>query len=68
MPGVPEFCPLVRRTDAVQQALQFDLDAALHELYQTFGADILMRTTSCLTLKESPASFLIEKKIDQWRG
>jgi hypothetical protein len=65
LPGVPAYCPLVRRTDAVQQALQFDLNAALRELNQTFGADILMRTASWLTFKESRASFLIEKEADQ---
>ena len=65
LPGVPAFCPLVRRTEAVQQALQFDLDAALSELNQTFGADILMRTASWLTFKESRASFLIEKEADK---
>lgn len=65
LPGTPQFCPLVRRTDALQQALQFDLNAALHELDQHFGADILLRTANWLTLKESRASFLIEKEADQ---
>lgn len=65
LPGVRDFCPLVRRTDAVQQALQFNLDGALRELDQAFGADILMRTATWLTLKESRASFLIEKEADK---
>ena len=65
LPGVPAFCPLVRRTKAVQEAMQFDLGAALRELNQTFGADILMRTASWLTFKESRASFLIEKEADK---
>ncbi|AZO91578.1 cell filamentation protein Fic [Stutzerimonas stutzeri] len=65
LPGTPGFCPLVRRTTAVKEALQFDLGAALKELDQTFGADILMRTASWLTFKESRASFLIEKEADQ---
>lgn len=65
LPGVPQFCPLVRRSEALQQALHFDLNAALGELNQTFGADILMRTASWLTLKESRASFLIEKEADK---
>lgn len=65
LPGSRAFCPLVRRTEAVQQALQLDLDAALGELNRTFGADILMRTASWLTFKESRASFLIEKEADQ---
>ena len=63
------FGQYARRTgflyETVQQALQFDLDAALRELNQTFGADILMRTASWLTLKESRASFLIEKESDK---
>ena len=65
LPGVPGFCPVVRRTNGVQEALQFDLNAALRDLNQTFGADILMRTASWLALKESRASFLIEKEADQ---
>lgn len=65
LPGVPAFSPLIRRTEAVQEALQFDLSAELRELDQTFGADILMRTASWLTLKESRASFLIEREADQ---
>ena len=56
---------MVRRTETVQEALQFDLDAALRELNQTFGADILMRTASWLTFKESRASFLIEREADK---
>lgn len=65
LPGVPAFSPLVRRTQAVQEALRFDLGAALRDLNQTFGADILMRTASWLTLKESRASFLIEREADK---
>lgn len=65
LPGVPAFCPLVRRTDVLQEALQFDLAAALRELDHTFGPDILLRTASWLTLKESRASFLIERETDQ---
>lgn len=65
LPGVPQFCPLVRRTAAVQDALRFDLEAGLRELNQTFGAYILMRTASWLTFKESRASFLIEKEADK---
>lgn len=65
LPGTAEFCPVVRRTGALQEALQFDLRAALGELDQTFGPDILLRTASWLTFKESRASFLIEKEADQ---
>ena len=43
LPGVPGFCPMVRRAKDVQEALQFDVDAAPRKLNRTFGADILMR-------------------------
>ncbi|TPV45277.1 cell filamentation protein Fic, partial [Pantoea deleyi] len=65
LPGSADFCPLVRRTPAVEQALAFDLNDALKDLDNAFGADILMRTASWLTFKESRASFLIEKESDQ---
>jgi len=65
LPGTAAFCPIVRRTAAVQEAIQFDLNSSLKDLDQEFGADILMRTASWLTFKESRASFLIEKESDQ---
>jgi hypothetical protein len=65
LPGTAAFCPLIRRTSAVQDALRFDLAAALADLDRTFGADALMRTASWLTFNESRASFLIEKEADQ---
>lgn len=65
LPGSPDFCPMVRRTHAVQKAIEFDLKTSLKALDQQFGADILMRTASWLTFKESRASFLIEKESDQ---
>jgi hypothetical protein len=65
LPGTVDFCPMVRRTPAIQQVLQFDLGAELNELDRAYGADILLRTASWLTFKESRASFLIEKEADQ---
>lgn len=65
LPGSADFCPIVRRTTATQQVLAFDLRSALADLDSAFGADILMRTASWLTFKESRASFLIEKEASQ---
>ncbi|MEH6671668.1 Fic family protein [Halopseudomonas sp.] len=65
LPGTHDFCPLVRRTPELENVLQFDLADALDALDRLFGVDILMRTASWLTLKESRASFLIEKEGDQ---
>jgi hypothetical protein len=65
LPGTPMFCPLIRRTQPLQDALRFDPAAALDELDQRFGTDILLRSVGWLTLKESRASFLIEHEEDQ---
>jgi len=65
LPGNRDFCPLVRRTDALQVALAFDLAAALAELDNEFGEDVLIRAAAWLTLKESRASFLIENEADK---
>jgi hypothetical protein len=65
LPGTSEFCPIIRRTPAIQTALAFNVENALRELNQTFGADILLRTATWLTFKESRASFLIEKEADK---
>ncbi|MDZ7855736.1 Fic family protein [Sphaerotilus sp.] len=65
LPGTPAFCPLVRRSQALAQAMQFDPSAAITELDRQFGEDVLMRAAAWLTLKESRASFLIEREADQ---
>ncbi|WP_372525736.1 Fic family protein [Piscinibacter sp.] len=65
LPGTPAFCPLIRRTVALGQALQFDPAGAIAELDRQFGEDVLMRAAAWLTIKESRASFLIEHEADQ---
>jgi hypothetical protein len=65
LPGSPAFCPLIRRTEPVRQALQFDPAGAITELDRQFGEDVLMRAATWLTFKESRASFLIEHEADE---
>lgn len=65
LPGTRAFCPLVRRTAGLQEALRFDPAAALATLDHEFGADILLKAAGWLTLKESRASFLIEHEADK---
>ncbi|MEN9464393.1 MAG: hypothetical protein RL217_574 [Pseudomonadota bacterium] len=65
LPGNTEFCPVVRLTPTVKQALKLNFSAALEQLNQQFGLDILLRSASWLTFKESRASFLIEKESEQ---
>ncbi len=65
LPGSPAFCPLIRRSPALGQALEFDPHGAITELDRQFGADVLMRAAAWLSLKESRASFLIEHEADE---
>ena len=65
LPGTSDFCPLVRRTEALGQALQFNPAIAITELDRQFGEDVLMRAATWLTFKESRASFLIEHEADE---
>ena len=65
LPGVPQYCPMVYRSDRVKLAEQFDCAAELAELTEEFGADLLMRGAVWMTLKESRSSFAIEHEQDQ---
>lgn len=65
MPGTPAFCPTVRLTQAVREALQFDLSQALAREETEFGAEVLKRSAVWMTLRESRSSFQIEGEQDQ---
>lgn len=65
LPGTREYCPTIRRTDAVREIERFDCAAALEALEVQFGADIIMRSAVWLSIKESRASFAIENEEKQ---
>lgn len=60
MPGTPDFCPIIQRTDEVKQWQAYNCDKELNRLEREFGADVLMRSAVWLSIKESRASFKIE--------
>lgn len=65
LPGTPAFCPVVRLTQEVRQAVDFDLAAELAVLDARFGADLLARSAAWLTFNESRASFALERELDR---
>lgn len=65
LPGTRDFCPLVRRTAALQAAQNVNPQAELAQLDAEFGPDLLLRSASWLTFKESQASFTIEHEADK---
>jgi len=65
LPGSRDFCPTVRRTEAVNATESYDIAAQLDALEADFGLDLIRRGSVWLTVKESRASFLIEHEHNQ---
>lgn len=65
LPCTPTLCPLVRRSPELDAAAAFDTQSELDKLDVEFGTDVLMRSAGWLTLKESQASFQIEREADK---
>ena len=62
LPGNADYCPLVWRSDKVRAAENYDCASHLHALESEYGEDLLIRSAVWLTVKESKASFAIERE------
>lgn len=60
LPGVKDFCPLVRRTDKLDQLIEQDLSGQAIEAVGDIHPDVLMRAASFMLLEDSKASYAIE--------
>ena len=60
LPGVRDFCPLVRRTAKIDAFLSHDWQARAHEKTGQIHKDVLARAAAFLLLRDSQASFAIE--------
>jgi Fic family protein len=60
LPGVRDFCPLVRRTAKIEGFLKHDWQAEAHKKAGEIHRDVLARAAAFLLLKDSKASFAIE--------
>ena len=72
LPGTRDFCPLIRRTEKLEQFIGKNLsEAAAKHIGQTH-ADLLGRAAAFLLLKDSKASYTIEgetpphSRIERW--
>ena len=65
LPGTRDYCPIVFRTDKVRSAERYNVAAQLRDLEVEYGEDLLMRSAVWLTVKESQASFAIEREEKQ---
>ncbi len=64
LPGPRSYCPLVYLGPQPERNL-YDVQAGVERLNSTYGADLLLRSAAWLTLKESRASFAIEREQEQ---
>lgn len=65
LPGPRSYCPLVYLGPEESRDWIYDVQAGVERLNTTFGADLLLRSSVWLTMKESRASFTIEHEQDQ---
>lgn len=65
LPGTLEFCPMVYLGTETERDWLFDVSEGVQALDDTYGPELLLRSASWLTFKESKASFAIEKEADK---
>ena len=72
LPGTPDFCPLVNRTQTLESFIAADLPPRAKKLVADVPKDLLTRTAAFLLLKDSKSSFAIEgesppqERIHRW--
>jgi hypothetical protein len=72
LPGNPDFCPLVFRTETLDRLVALDLAARAQDVVDAVPRDLLARTAAFLLLKDSRSSYAIEgehppqDRIQRW--
>jgi len=60
LPGTPDYCPMVRKTEKLEDYIQKNLSQAIDTGLGKRDKDLIRRTAAFLLLKDSKASFAIE--------
>jgi hypothetical protein len=72
LPGTPDFCPLVRRSERLAASLGQDLAQEARTVAQRTAPDLMARAAAFLLLEDSKASYVIEgerpgqDRIQRW--
>ena len=72
LPGTPAFCPLVRRTDALEEFVNLNLAERARAAVAAVPGDLLARAAAFLLLADSRSSYAIEgerapqNRIQRW--
>lgn len=62
LPGTADFCPMIYKTEKLESYIKENLDEKTNLLIKKIHKDVLLRTSAFLLLKDSKASFTIEKE------
>ena len=62
LPGTSAFCPMIRLSADLARATDLDCHKAIDELVDDYGEEMILRSVNWLTIKESRASFAIERE------
>ncbi|HLG41167.1 MAG TPA: Fic family protein [Chitinophagaceae bacterium] len=60
LPGVKDFCPMIRKTALLDQYTGLDLSDRIKKMIGKIHPDVMARTAAFLLLKDSKASYAIE--------
>ncbi len=60
LPGVKDFCPMIRKTGLLEQYISLDLSQQIKRIIRKIHPDVMARTAAFLLLKDSKASYAIE--------
>jgi hypothetical protein len=60
LPGTPEFCPLIRRSQKLAALVDQDLPAEARAVVERVAPDLMARAAAFLLLADSKASYVIE--------
>ena len=62
LPGVPAFCPTIRKTEKLDKFINMSLGEKARQTLGSIHNDVLMRAAAFMLLKDSKASFAIERE------
>jgi len=62
LPGTPDFCPMVRKTEYLSTMVEKDLRAQVSATVASYDQDLLKRAVNFVYLKETQSSFEVERE------
>ena len=62
LPGCKQFCPMIRKSEALQRWTDLNLKARTRQVIAEYDPDLLRRAAAFLYLKETQSSFEVERE------